>query len=207
VSMPSFNDGVTSSTTGTKFYSASAHFTQADVGSKITISGGTGAPYGTFTISSVTDDVTVVLSAAPGAALKALAFTIDARGDTTRTNGVANGTTTYTSATAAFTSADVGKRIKGTNIPASTTIASVTNATTVVLSANATTGTGLTFTIENRGYLAPAVVTVGAVLTATVSGLTVSSTNDRGYGYTFTVVATSGAGDGRPATTAVVNPT
>lgn len=66
---------------------------------------------------------------------------------------VADGVTTNTSpnissATAAWSQADVGKSITGTGIAANTTIASVTSATAAVLSANATaTGTGVTFTI------------------------------------------------------------
>jgi HK97 family phage major capsid protein len=53
-----------------------------------------------------------------------------------------------TSATAAFTTADVGSTVSGTGIPTGTTIASRTNATTVVLSAAATaTATGVTLTI------------------------------------------------------------
>jgi hypothetical protein len=56
--------------------------------------------------------------------------------------------TTVTSATAAFTSADVGRGISGAGIPAGTTIASVTNGTTVVLSAAATaTAAGVTLAI------------------------------------------------------------
>lgn len=57
---------------------------------------------------------------------------------------VINATTTITSATAAFTSADVGKTIMinggqgATSMPLVTTIASVTNATTAVLTATAT---------------------------------------------------------------------
>lgn len=68
--------------------------------------------------------------------------------------------TTLTSATAAFTSADVGRTISGTGIPGGTTISSVTNSTTVVLSAAATaTGTGVTITLGRPGaywrYLFP----------------------------------------------------
>ena len=75
------------------------------------------------------------------------------------TDGVLNSTTTVTSATAAFTSADVGSAITGTGIPAGATIASVTNATTVVISAAATaTATGVTLTISDEavgtGYTA-----------------------------------------------------
>lgn len=63
-------------------------------------------------------------------------------------DGVSNTDTSYTSATAAFVATDKGRTITGTNIPAATTIATVTNATTLVLS-QATTGTGtsLAFTL------------------------------------------------------------
>jgi hypothetical protein len=72
--------------------------------------------------------------------------------DVSFADGVSTDTSaTYTSATAAFTAADVGKGITGTNIPIDTTIASVTNPTTVELSQAATgTGTGLSFTIVAR---------------------------------------------------------
>lgn len=69
-------------------------------------------------------------------------------------DGVLNTTTTVTSATAAFTSADVGAAISGTGIPANATIASVTNATTVVISAAATaTASGVTLTITQTAAL------------------------------------------------------
>lgn len=62
-----------------------------------------------------------------------------------------NASPTLTSATAAFTSADIGLAIAGTGIPAETTIIGVTNATTVTLSANATaTASGVTITITGR---------------------------------------------------------
>jgi hypothetical protein len=63
-------------------------------------------------------------------------------------DGVLNSTTTVTSATAIFTSADVGKVISGAGIPAGNTIASVTNATTIVLSQAATaTASGVALVI------------------------------------------------------------
>lgn len=71
----------------------------------------------------------------------------------TRTNPSADGVTTnnspnISSATAAFTSADVGQKISGTGIPTGTTIASVTDSTHAVMSANATaTASTVTFTI------------------------------------------------------------
>ncbi len=61
-------------------------------------------------------------------------------------DGVTNSTTTITSATMAFVAGDVGATITGVGIPAGTTIASVTNATTAIMSAAATaTATGVTF--------------------------------------------------------------
>lgn len=71
---------------------------------------------------------------------------------TTFADGVTNSTTTFTSATAAFNATtDVGKVIAATGVPVGTTIASVTNATTVIMSAAATaTASGLSFTIAGR---------------------------------------------------------
>ncbi len=69
----------------------------------------------------------------------------------TVSDAVTNGTTTLTSATAAFVAADVGAEISGTNIPGETTIASVTNGTTIVMSAAATgSGSGGALTIEGE---------------------------------------------------------
>jgi hypothetical protein len=69
-------------------------------------------------------------------------------------DGVENGTTTVTSATANFTGADVNQTISGAGIPADTVISSVTNSTTVVISNAATqTATGVALTI---GGIAPA---------------------------------------------------
>lgn len=54
---------------------------------------------------------------------------------------------TVTSSSAAFTAADVGKSVSGTGIPTGAYIASVTNSTTIELSANATaTGTNVSLT-------------------------------------------------------------
>jgi hypothetical protein len=63
-------------------------------------------------------------------------------------DGVLNSTTTVTSATAAFTSDDLGSYITGTGIASGTYIAGVTNATTVTLSAAATaTASGVSLTV------------------------------------------------------------
>lgn len=67
----------------------------------------------------------------------------------TVTDGVtANTDATVTSATAAFTAADVGSVISGAGITAGTTIASINSATSIEMSAPATaTATGVTLTI------------------------------------------------------------
>ncbi|HEV7679991.1 MAG TPA: phage tail tube protein [Candidatus Dormibacteraeota bacterium] len=87
-----------------------------------------------------------------------------------------SGSPTYTSATAGFAASDVGFAISGTNIPASTTIVSVTNATTVTMSANATaSGTTLAATIGVA--LAAATYPATSVPLTFVSGyLTVAGT-------------------------------
>ena len=64
------------------------------------------------------------------------------------TDGVLNSTTTVTSATASFVASDVGRPVTGTGIPDGTTIVTVTNGTTIVLSAAATaTATGVALTL------------------------------------------------------------
>lgn len=64
----------------------------------------------------------------------------------TVTDGVTNTDTSLVSATAAFVAADVGRQVWGAGIPANTHIVSVTNGTTVVLSA-ATTATATSVTV------------------------------------------------------------
>lgn len=69
------------------------------------------------------------------------------------TDGVTNGTTTFTSASAAFTGADIGSYIYSAgNVPAGTRIIQVVNATTVVLSQPASTSaSALTFYMQRAG--------------------------------------------------------
>jgi hypothetical protein len=76
-------------------------------------------------------------------------------------DGVSNGTTTFTSATAHFYQprfshtviGDTGLRIVGTGIPAGTTIVEVVSPTTVIVSQPIPAATGRTFTITpNRTY-------------------------------------------------------
>ena len=62
-----------------------------------------------------------------------------------------SGSPTITSSTASFGSSDIGHGITGAGIPANTTIAAVTSATQVTMSANATaSGTGITIQRDHR---------------------------------------------------------
>lgn len=72
----------------------------------------------------------------------------------TVSDAVTNGTATLTSATASFVATDRGQVVTGTNIPANTSILSVTNSTTVTLNNVASgSGSGGTLTILNGGAL------------------------------------------------------
>jgi hypothetical protein len=76
-----------------------------------------------------------------------------------------SGSTTVTSATAAFVAGDVGKSISATGIPTGAVISTRTSATAVVISSAATaTGSGLTLTVG------PPQWHVGNVLNSTTSG-------------------------------------
>lgn len=86
-----------------------------------------------------------------------------------------NTDTTLTSATAAFKASDVGRPITGAGIPAATTIASVTSATEIELSAAATaTATDVTVTIDRSKTieLGTASQATGGVYKDIVNGLT-----------------------------------
>lgn len=136
-------DGVTTNGDAT-VTSATAAFTLADAGAAIS---GTGIPGGAI-ILSVTSSTEIELSANATADGDPVPLTITNLSRQV-TDGVTNTDTSLTSATAAFTSADVGASVVGSGIAGGTTIASVTNATTVVLSAATTaTATGVTVGIE-----------------------------------------------------------
>lgn len=93
--------------------------------------------------------VTSGARATPTVSSTATGVVVSYPGSRTVTDAVTtNASATLTSATANFTSADVGKSIYGMNIPFGATIQSVTNGTTAVLSSNATaTGGSATETI------------------------------------------------------------
>lgn len=95
----------------------------------------------------------------------------------TVTDGVTTNTsTTITSATAAFTSGDVGSLVQGPGVPKGAVIASVTNSTTAVLSIAATaTGSSLSLSFS------PVAVTLGI-------GCTLRSLEIRGPGSTSSTV-------------------
>jgi flagellar hook protein FlgE len=89
-----------------------------------------------------------------------ITFTFTKDPDRTVVDGATtNASTTITSATANFTAADVGRSVTGPGIPPGTTIASVTNATTVVLT-NAATATASPVTLTFGGF--PNLWSVGA---------------------------------------------
>jgi hypothetical protein len=84
-----------------------------------------------------------------------------------------NASPTLTSATAAFSQGDVGATVTGAGIPAGTTIASVTNATTAVMSANATaTASGVSVTVLDQldGFLLTAVAAPRNTASTVVNG-------------------------------------
>lgn len=118
----------------TNLSSATAAFTPNDVGRPVT---GTGIPTGT-TIASRTSATQVVLSAAATAGGSAKSFTVYGDGNRTVIDAATTaGGTTLTSNTAYFTAADIGRPVCGTSIPAGTTIASIANRSTAVLSSGA----------------------------------------------------------------------
>lgn len=89
----------------------------------------------------------------------------------TFTDGVLNSTTLVTSATAAFTQADVGRTITGTGIPAGTTITAVASATNATMSQAATaTASSVSITI-GRGSKATFVVTCPSIVEVVVSAI------------------------------------
>ena len=137
---------------GTNLTSAKAAFTLADIGSGVS---GTNIPTGTK-INNVSGSTvqlnqaptgpvsTVTIEPAPSSDI--VAHDVEAPGQRF-TDGVTNGTTTFTSAGANFTPSDNGRRITGTNIPVGTTITYVSSSV-VTMSAPATgTASNITFTV------------------------------------------------------------
>lgn len=116
--------------------------------------------YGAYTIDICDFDIAIVEMLVGGTI-----FT----GSATRTvaDGVTNTDTSLVSATAAFSAGDVGATVSGTGIFAGSTIVTVTNATTAVLShATTATGTAVSITIADtsamQGYQPPKFGQIGA---------------------------------------------
>jgi hypothetical protein len=141
-----------------------ASFTSADAGNPVT---GTGIQAGT-TISTVNSAISITMSKPATATGSNLWVSIYGDGNRTIMDATTtSGSTTITSSTAYFQAADVGKPIVGASIPAGTTVASVTNTTTAVLSQAATADAGnLTVTIG------------GTVVVYTVSGQNITRTEN-----------------------------
>lgn len=101
---------------------------------------------------SAFNSVTFSLGDVANGATRFIAATqVNANANIVFNDGVTNTDTSLVSASAAFVAGDVGKTVTGAGIPANTTIASRTNATTVVLSAPTTaTATSVSFTIGGR---------------------------------------------------------
>lgn len=95
----------------------------------------------------------------------------DASGQTFADGATTNASTTVTSATAAFTQADVGRTITGAGIPAGATILAVTNSTTAVMSQAATaTASGVSITI-GRGSKATFTVSCPSIIEVVVQAI------------------------------------
>lgn len=104
-------------------------------------------------VTSVDDHIAFALAEITLAHLKLVrnGGTITADSQIITDAATTNASPTLTSASAAFTSADIGVAVTGAGIPAGATITAVTNATTVTLSANATaTASGVTVTLVGR---------------------------------------------------------
>ena len=162
---------------GSTITSALAAFTSADVGLPVT--GSARFTAGT-TISSVTNATTVVLSnplfAGSGQTNQTAVF----GGKGVNDGAVPASGSTITSATAAFTSADVGLAVTGQRIPAGATISSITNATTVVLSASLSAGSALTAQPLSFG---PLFTGASTVATGTATNCVVTSPGASGSIY------------------------
>jgi hypothetical protein len=120
---------------------------------------------------------------------------------------------TVTSATAAFTASDVGGSITGTGIPNFTTIASVTNATTAVLTKAAVpTASNVTFTITppttyGTPYVAPSLTPDPPDPTPNLIKTNFGAVDISAPGTTTTTAAPTTTSTAAPTTTSTAAPT
>ncbi len=157
---------VTGTVAGTVFTATVGTFNLGDVGLVVPSSSSIAA---NTTIASITDPTHAVLSkAATTNITTAAALTLTKSTRSVSDMNATNGSATITSATAAFASTtDVGRTVTGTGIPAGTTIASVTNGTTAVLSQAVTTTSSANGTL-NISSAAPATPVPNGTYTVTV---------------------------------------
>lgn len=165
-------DGATTNGS-TTLTSATAAFASVDVGNLVT---GTNIQSGTM-ISAVPNATTATLSKTATGTASPIAFKIYGDGNRTLVDTITtNNSYTMTSATAGFTSADVGKTVVGATIQNGTTIASVTNSTTAILSKTAINPTD-PFGVVMDPYKS-SVTIGGTVVVYTVSGKTITRTEN-----------------------------
>lgn len=144
---------VTGTVSGTAFTATSGTFTFGDVNASVTGSANLAA--GTA-IASVIDTTHAVLTkAATTAITTATALTMNGSRTFSDAALTAGSPTIGSTATAQFNSADIGRAISGTGIPAGTTIAAVTSATSATLSVPATATASGAYTIANVGQVVP----------------------------------------------------
>ena len=134
----SFTDGVTTDGS-TTFTSATANFAAADAGEAITGTGGWSPFWLNTTILSVSSPTTVTLSNPALYAASGVGFTL-ARPYKAFSDGVSKArSATFKSASAKFTASDIGKPITASVLPSGTKIKAIVSATSVTLTARATT--------------------------------------------------------------------
>lgn len=130
------------------------------------------------------------------------------RGQRIVSDSVTNTTTTVTSASAGFTQADVGRQVVGSNIPNNTSIASVTNSTTIVLS-NAVAVTATFGMLTIAAYVPTPIAAMGIMW---VDGIASNGTNftysiDGGTNWVQVAQTTSGGPILKQTVVTVTNPT
>ena len=153
-----FSDGVGNGTS--TFTSATATFTQSDVGqSIIEIDGGSNIPSGTKILSFINATTVTLSNTVAGGT--GIAFSLPSRitPPSQFTDGKANGTTTFESASANFTLNDLGQPLietdGGGHIPSGDVITAVISQSKVTLSQAVSAASGIAFVLPSRldGFL------------------------------------------------------
>lgn len=201
-------DGATTNTS-TTFTSATASFTSADVNQRI-VGDANPFPAGTY-IASVQSPTSCTLSAAATSTTSSIKTFIQTyqSGRILEDMAVNGATATVTSAKAAFTQDDVGRQVRGTGIPINTTVSSVTNSTTAVLSNTATTngnnGTGF-LEIASSAPVNVTALDIFWVDGIASNGAAFTYSTDGGTTFTAVTQAASGGPLLKKTTVTVTNP-